>query len=447
MELLASSEREVLYGGAAGASKTAALVLGALQYVQVPGYNALILRRELEQLKKPDSPFNLACQWLLGREVEGEMVGLSGFKLTFPSGATLSFGHIQHEKSKFNFDGSAYQFVAFDELCHFTESMYGYLFGRQRKRLTGDVSQIPIRMWASAMPGGPGHDWVKRRFVVPYRENKMPTNRKFIPATLNDNPFIDVEDYRRTFAVMKEVDPITARKMEEGDWDALVGSRFKSEWFRYYKRVPWSGTTTHLIDCRGQIINLELVGDRFLTVDPASTAADVAKPDPDYTVISAWAMTPNGYLIWLGCWRDRIELPDIPEKVWLMYRKYRASLVQVEDTGQAKMSQWLERYKSPSGEFMNVLPYSKGGRDKLAENTPGINMMAAGRVWMPMDDPDFPLSDVETEMLLFTGNEKLDAHDDIIDTLGQAARRSYDSDGDPQDGGWPELMVPGRPMI
>jgi hypothetical protein len=46
--------------------------------------------------------------------------------------------------------------------------------------------------------------------------------------------------------------------------------------------------------------------------------------------------------------------------------------------------------------------------------------MAAGRVWMPADNPLFPLSDVETELIRFTGDEKQDANDDIVDNLSYA---------------------------
>ena len=44
---------EALFGGAAGGGKSSALLMAALQYVDVPGYAALILRRTYADLALP----------------------------------------------------------------------------------------------------------------------------------------------------------------------------------------------------------------------------------------------------------------------------------------------------------------------------------------------------------------------------------------------------------
>ena len=59
---------EALYGGAAGGGKSVALLMAALQYVDVPGYNALLLRRTFAALSKPGALIDLAHDWLQGTD-------------------------------------------------------------------------------------------------------------------------------------------------------------------------------------------------------------------------------------------------------------------------------------------------------------------------------------------------------------------------------------------
>lgn len=408
LDLVTDETLEVLYGGSAGGGKTAAILIAALQYVDQPGYHALILRRTFKQLSKADSILSLCTNWIGSKA----RYTSDSHTFRFPSGATLEFGHCEHEKNKTDYDGPAYHFVGIDEATHFTETMYSYIaFGRQRRLLD---STIPLRIRLSAMPGGEGHTWVKKRFV----SAKTTAMKRFLPARLDDNPFLDKDEYRKSLHRMGEVDPITAKRMEEGDWDAIIGSRFKPEWFKKYHRVRHAGGWW--IDCDGLRINIDIC-PRFMTIDTASTAKEKTKPDPDYTVASSWAQY-NNLLIWLGCRRDRMESPDVPPFVGAEYQRLRIGVAYVEETGAMKPSQYLKRHRLGNGTYMNVVPYSKGSADKLLFNTPFINMMAAGRVWMPEDDPHFPLGDVEGELLLFTGNPKQDSHDDIVDTGGAAAK-------------------------
>jgi len=60
--------REVLYGGAAGGGKSDALLMAALQYVDVPGYRALLLRRTFADLALPGALMDRAETWLAGTD-------------------------------------------------------------------------------------------------------------------------------------------------------------------------------------------------------------------------------------------------------------------------------------------------------------------------------------------------------------------------------------------
>lgn len=200
---LMASEPEVLYGGAAGGGKSDAMLMAALQYVHVPDYSALILRRTYPQLSQEGGLIPRSQDWLRGKATWNEQRK----SWTFPSGAVLAFGHLQHETTKYDYQSGEYQFIGFEELTQFTETQYLYLHSRTRRC---EGSEVPIRIRATSNPGGVGHKWVKARFI-----DTVDSQRKFIPATLEDNPSLDKEEYERRLAAL---DPVTRAQLRDGDW-------------------------------------------------------------------------------------------------------------------------------------------------------------------------------------------------------------------------------------
>ncbi len=118
--------------------------MAALQYVDQPGYHALILRRTFAQLEKPGALIEMSREWLSPWEKrDGTRYNEAKHRWTFPSGATLTFGHMKDVGSRFDFLGANYHLVAYDELTQFEEVQYRYLFSRTRRRT---ASAIPIRI-------------------------------------------------------------------------------------------------------------------------------------------------------------------------------------------------------------------------------------------------------------------------------------------------------------
>jgi predicted phage terminase large subunit-like protein len=228
--LLLLDKKEALYGGAAGGGKSVALLAAALQYVEVPGYNALLLRRTFAALCKPEALIPLSHEWLQGTDAQWNE---KRYQWTFPSGATLSFGYLDTEGDKYQYQGAAYHYVGFDELTQFTQTQYTYLFSRcrRKKAIPGQPpppsSKIPLRVRSASNPGGAGHEWVKHRFFV-----EGPTKgRVFIPAKLADNPHLDAESYREMLAELPLVERL---QLENGNWDALrAGDYFQRDWWQY----------------------------------------------------------------------------------------------------------------------------------------------------------------------------------------------------------------------
>jgi hypothetical protein len=112
--------------------------------------------------------------------------------------------------------------------------MYDYL--RTRLRAEKRLGIVPCVRCASN-PGGPGHSWVKQRFVdstdvgkkimeMPVKSEVLGTTNirriEYIPATVLDNPFI-TQDY----VVELEQKPRALREaLLLGKWDAFEGQAF-----------------------------------------------------------------------------------------------------------------------------------------------------------------------------------------------------------------------------
>lgn len=267
-QMLVAQEDELLYGGAAGGGKSAGILACALQYAFMPDYHAILLRRSFADLMQPKALIPLSMQWLY--KTDAKWKGQE-HRWYFPSGATLTFGYMDTEKDKYQYQGPAFNFVGFDELTQFSETMYSYMFSRLRR---GAEMKIPCRMRATANPGGEGHDWVNARF----RPTQFPgrgrtttdpeTGAKmtciFIPSKLEDNPHIDHAAYRLSLA---QLDPVTRSQLEHGDWDIKPeGNMFKREWFTRTTRPTEQ---------------LELMVRAW---DLAATPPTAKNPDPDWAV-------------------------------------------------------------------------------------------------------------------------------------------------------------------
>lgn len=227
---LALDCREALYGGAAGGGKSDALLMAALQYVHVPGYAALILRRTYADLALPGAIMDRSQEWMRGSDARWNE---QKKRWTFPSGATITFGYLEQDKDKFRYQGAEFQYCGFDELTQFDEPQYRYLLSRLRR--TESMAGVPLRMRAASNPGGVGHQWVMERFPIPERGGviqpvyeDVDTGRVFVPAKLHDNPSLDEASYRANLA---DLDESTRKQLEDGDWHAVRG-RFFSMWNR-----------------------------------------------------------------------------------------------------------------------------------------------------------------------------------------------------------------------
>lgn len=173
-KILACGAFEACAGGIVGGGKTSALLAGPLRWIHRAGFAALILRRNYTDLTKADGLIERAAG--MYRAVGGESHN-GGIAWTWPSGARIDLAGMDREDDRFKYDGSAYQFVGFDQLETFTERQYTYLASRMRQNdriLANEGEAIPLRLRSSATPGGPHPDWVIARFA-PWIRAQDPT--------------------------------------------------------------------------------------------------------------------------------------------------------------------------------------------------------------------------------------------------------------------------------
>lgn len=219
---------ECLYGGAAGGGKSDALLMAAAQYAwKFPHFRAVLLRRTFAELAKAGALMDRALHWWLPRGVHWDGTNKV---FRFPNGARVEFGYHDHPTDDTKFHGGEWHFVGFDELTHWPDdSAYMWLRSRLRK---GDGDPIPLRLLSGSNPGGPGHVWVKNRFiggVDPATGRKVEPQHLYIPATLDDNPSLDRAAYWES---LSDMHPTRRAQLRDGDWSAREpGDYFRVEWF------------------------------------------------------------------------------------------------------------------------------------------------------------------------------------------------------------------------
>lgn len=230
---LASTAREVLYGGAVYGGKSEAIAILPLRFIEHPKHRAIILRRTRPQLQETiDRTLQLypkivpGAQW---REAES--------RWRFPSGAIIQMGYAEHEKDIYHFQTFEYNLILFDELTSFTEPMYAFMMLRNR---TKDSVNLPLWIRSGTNPGDIGHEWVYNRFIKdrePYKTYKEEVKydgkiheltRQFIPSSVYDNAAMsaDVRD-EYIAGIVSSMPAEDVAAYLGGDWNRLAGSMFK----------------------------------------------------------------------------------------------------------------------------------------------------------------------------------------------------------------------------
>lgn len=264
---LAASEREVLYGGAAGGGKSYAMLADPLRYCGHPEFAGIIFRRTNDELRE----LIAKAKSLYPKAYPGAKWSEQKSSWTFPNGGTLWFTYLDRDDDVERYQGQAFCYIGFDELTHWPTP---YPWNYMRSRLRTTAPDLPLCMRATTNPGGVGSWWVRKMFIDPApwgeafwatdietgevlkfpekdlitgnphpKANEPLFKRRFIPAKLSDNPFLMRDHaYEAGLLSMPEAQ---RRQLLEGDWDVVDSAAFPEFNRRTHTYNPQEVTLGH----------------------------------------------------------------------------------------------------------------------------------------------------------------------------------------------------------
>jgi predicted phage terminase large subunit-like protein len=345
---------EALFGGAAGGGKSSALLMAALQYVDVPGYSAILFRRTYSDLALPGAIMDRFQSWLASEE--DVKWNANNYTAVFPSGARISFGYLNNSQDYLRYKGAEFQFIGMDEITEIRESDYRYLFSRLRRPASGPLAKVPLRMRTAS---NPAPNWVRQRFIIEGKDQ----GRIFVPSKLTDNPGIDADSYRQALSAL---DPVERRRLEEGDWWATtLGSLFERESIVLLDphEMPQITSSARAV--------------RFW--DLAATEPSSTNPDPDWTV-GTLMLFDQGIAYVLDVRRARVKGEKVEQLIaQTAYEDGHPVTIRMEQepgsSGKALCDQYA-RYVVPGYDFAGI----RSTGDKLTRARPFAAAVANGNV-------------------------------------------------------------------
>ena len=241
-DFLSSSEREVLYGGAAGGGKSYAMLADPLHGLNNANFSGLLVRHTTEELRE----LIQKSQELYPRAIPGIKWSERKSQWISPRGGRLWMSYLDKDMDVTRYQGQAFNWIGFDELTQWS-SPYAWDYMRSRLR-SAYSKELGLYMRATTNPGGAGHQWVKKMFIDPSpsrkpfwatnietgdtitfpkghsREGEPLFKRRFIPASLFDNPYLsEGGDYE---AMLLSLPEHQRKQLLDGNWDVNEGAAF-----------------------------------------------------------------------------------------------------------------------------------------------------------------------------------------------------------------------------
>jgi predicted phage terminase large subunit-like protein len=384
---LSSPADIAIYGGAAGGGKTWALLLEPLRHMMRPDFGAVIFRRTTVQVLNEGGLWDESERLypLLGGE------GLvSRLSWRFPSGASVTFAHLEHDKTVYDWQGAQIPLIGFDELTHFTKKQFWYLVSRNRSlcgvrpyiRATCNpdadswVAEF-ISWWLDPKSGLPRSEraGVMRWFVrledeliwaddpetlAAAHPDLPPKSVTFVPARLSDNAALMAAD-PGYLANLLALPGLERARLLDGNWKIRPagGLLFRRGWCRLAEAAP---------------VGLRIIRGWDLAATPKTE-----HNDPDWTAGTKIGRDAAGRYYVL----DHVRLRDTPGEVARLITNTAAldgpevEIALPQDPGQAGKAQAQALIRALEGYAVRATPESG---DKATRFGPFSAQAEAGNV-------------------------------------------------------------------
>lgn len=419
-QFLRCSADIAFYGGSAGGGKSFALLLDAVRGVTHPQYGAVIFRRTTKQVTSEGGLWDTASNLYIGM---GARPNNQDLFFRFPVGGRVGFAHMEHDKNRFDWQGSQIPYIGFDELTHFSWVQFSYMLSRNRSAhglqtkiratlnpdpdhfarkwvdwyLDVDGYAIPERSgvirWLIVIDDEPVWFATRAEALVEYPDS-LPLSFTFIASSIEDNKIL-LEQDPKYLANLEALPRVERERLKKGNWNirASAGSYFQRSDFEIVDALP--------------------AGKHKKTVRAWDFAGTDTKDgdDPDWTVGLKMSVIDDVYYV-EHVERFRVDASKVKQRVTNTASGDGTGVTVrlTQDPGQAGKAQVKDYVSGLAGYSVK---YETASGDKTTRATPYSSQVQAGNVKLlrgPWNDAY--LAELE--------NFPVGSHDDQVDASSDA---------------------------